>query len=305
MKILVTGGAGFIGSHIVDALIKKGHRVVVIDNLSTGSKKNLNPKAKCYQFDIRSPRMEMVFRKERPEAVFHYAAQIDVRGSLANPLEDASVNIMGTLRVLNASLNAGVKRMIFASSGGAVYGDPSSMPISEDTPTAPASPYGISKLAAELYLRYTGVNHSLRWVSLRFANVYGPRQNPMAESGVVAIFSRRMLKGLPVTITGTGSQTRDFVFVSDVVRANLMALSSRSNGVFNIGTGRETSIRALYRLIARATQYHRQPLIVPAKEGESRRSALDSSCARRALGWRATVRLEQGIDKTIRFLRKM
>src|SRR5574341_55980 len=226
MRILVTGGAGFIGSHLVDRLIQEGHEVSIVDDLSTGKKKNVNPKAAFYKLDILSPKVERVFKKERPEALFHHAAQMDVRRSVKDPIFDGQVNILGTLNLLEQAVKAGTKRVIFASSGGAVYGDQERFPAGEDHPARPISPYGISKLAGEHYLYYYGRTYGLQWTSLRYANVYGPRQDPFGEAGVVAIFALKLLQNEQPVINGTGKQTRDYVAVDDVVEANMTVLNS-------------------------------------------------------------------------------
>ncbi len=304
MKILVTGGAGFIGSHIVDALVAKGHRLVVVDNLSTGSKRFVNPRAKFYKADIRSPRLEKIVKNERPEAVFHHAAQMDVRRSVAEPLFDAQTNILGTIRLFTACARAGVRTIVLASSGGAVYGDDVEIPTPETANPQPMSPYGISKLAGEHYLRYTGAHHRLHWVALRYANVYGPRQNSRGEAGVVAIFSERMLAGQHPIINGDGRQTRDFVYVDDVVSANLAAFKTRLSGIYNIGTGRQTSVNTVSRLVAHAAEFKGNIPHGRAKKGEQRRSAIDCHMAKKILGWSPKVDIEEGIGQTVEWFRQ-
>jgi UDP-glucose 4-epimerase len=265
---LVTGGAGFIGSHVVDAFIDRGWRVSVIDNLSTGAPRNLNPRAEFHRADIRETDLVATLR---PDLICHHAAQMDVRRSVSDPLFDADVNVIGSLRLLQAAVDAAVKRFIFASSGGAIYGEPLSVPQTEDHPANPISPYGCAKLAVEHYLHYFRVVHGLSSVALRYANVYGPRQNTQGEAGVVALFIDRMKRGETVTINGDGEQTRDFVYVSDVVAANMAAADAEWQGSFNVGTGVETSINQLAALLGGQARHG------PSKAGEQRRSVLDGS----------------------------
>src|SRR5207248_3854128 len=240
LKALVTGGAGFIGSHIADRLLADGHEVVILDDLSTGHVEHLASRARFYQMDVHSPWLEELFRIEQPQAVLHQAAQASVRRSVDDPVFDAGVNVLGTVGLLQASVRHGVRRFLFASTGGALYGDAQVTPTPEDYPTLPVSPYGASKLAAEVYLRTFHAVHGLSYAALRYANVYGPRQDPHGEAGVVAIFSRRLLSGETTRINGDGKQTRDFVYVGDVADANVRALASDAIGSFNVGTGIET-----------------------------------------------------------------
>ncbi len=299
MKVIVTGGAGFIGSHLVDRLIQEGHTVVVIDNLSTGSRKNLNPKAKFYRIDIRSKAVEAIFRKERPDALFHYAAQIDVRKSIVDPRNDAEINILGSLNLLESCRKCKVKKIIFASSGGAIYGEANIIPTSETYPVQPISPYGAAKLSVEQYLHYYHEIHGMRFCVLRFANVYGPRQNSKGEGGVVAVFADAMLSGRRPIIYGSGQQTRDFVFVADAVEANILALHAGKTGVFNIGTGKETSVRELFVKIKRNTGFRKNALLAPARPGDLKRSCLDASKARRELRWIPSTLLEEEVRHII------
>ena len=273
--VLVTGGAGFIGSHLVDAYVAAGWRVSIVDDLSSGKLENLNPSAAFYQADVRDDSVAELVRELRPDVLNHHAAQMDVRKSVADPTADAVTNVVGSVRLLQAAVDVGARRFVFASTGGAIYGEPVSVPQGEDHPTLPLSPYGCAKLAVEQYLNYFRIVHGLSTVALRYANVYGPRQNPHGEAGVVAIFADKMARDEPVTINGTGEQTRDFVYVSDVVAANLAASDADWTGSFNVGTGVETSIAGLYAQMAAVLETSRRPLHVPAKSGEQMRSVLD------------------------------
>jgi len=285
MKILVTGGAGFIGSHVVDAYVAAGHDVIVVDDLSTGRRENLNPRARFHQLDIGDPRTAELVRDEKPEVLNHHAAQMDVRRSVADPLFDARVNILGTIHLLEAARHAGVKRLVFVSSGGAVYGEQETFPAPETHPTNPVSPYGVSKRAGELYAFFFQAEYRLPFVALRYANVYGPRQDPHGEAGVVAIFTGRMLGDEPVVVNGDGRQTRDYLYVGDVARANLLALETRATGPFNIGTGVETDVNALASLLLAAAGSRSQVRHGPPKSGEQRRSVIDCRRAAELLGW--------------------
>ena len=302
MKILVTGGAGFIGSHLVDALIEKGHQVAVVDDLSTGRKENLNSKAGFYQLGIRDEKLAEVFSEEKPQAVFHLAAQIDVRKSVADPVWDAEINILGSLKVLENCQRAGVKKVIFASTA-ATYGDTTSLPTPEDCSPQPASPYGIAKLTIEYYLRYFWQVFKVPYVVLRYANVYGPRQNSQGEAGVVAIFCDKLLKGQQPVINGDGRQTRDYIYVADVVAANLLALNSDKVGIFNISTGVETDVNEIAGLIKINIETAIEFTHGPAKEGEQQKSCLDSTKVREELGWRPEIKLAEGIKKTVEWFK--
>lgn len=297
MKIIVTGGAGFIGSHLVDRLIKEGHEVIVLDNLSTGNKKNLNPKATFYKADIRSKAVEAIFKKERPGALFHFAAQIDVRKSIADPKHDASVNILGSLNLLETCRTYGVKKVVFPSTAG-IYGDVDAVPTPETYPVQPISPYVVAKLSFEHYLHYYYKIHGLAFCVLRFANVYGPRQNSKGEGGVVAIFCKALISGRQPVIYGSGQQTRDFVFVADVVEANMLALRKGRTEVFNIGTGKETSVQELFQKIKRLTGFRKDALLGKARPGDLQKSCLDASKARQELGWVPAILLEEGVRHT-------
>jgi UDP-glucose 4-epimerase len=302
-KVLVTGGAGFIGSHVVDRLIQEGNQVIVVDNLSTGKRKNVNKKAQFYKMDIQSKRIERVFRNERPLIVVHLAAQMDVRHSTEDPGFDAKVNILGTINILEHAVKHGVRKVTFASSGGAIYGEQEVFPASESHRTDPLSPYGISKLAGEKYLAYYTNATGLRYVALRFANVYGPRQNPEGEAGVVAIFSKKMLDGGQPIVNGTGKQTRDFIYVDDVVEAIMVTLEEDIQGIFNVGTGQESTVNECYRIIKELTKSQCKDLYGAAKKGEQFRSVLDVTKIREKFGWDPQVSLQDGLSRTVEFFR--
>ncbi len=304
MKILVTGGAGFIGSNLVDRLVQQDHNVTVIDNLSTGVESNLNKKARFYKVDIRSAVIDRIFQKARPDVLCHYAAQIDVRKSTDDPIFDADVNIIGTLNLLNACVRNKVKKVIFASTGGAIYGEQNRFPADESHQANPLSPYGVTKLTVEKYLHFYRDTHGLDFVSLRYANVYGPRQNPFGEAGVVAIFAERLLNGKEAAINGDGTQTRDFVFVDDAVESSLLSLKYPESDIFNIGTGVETDIHCIFRLLKKMTGSNQKEIHAPPKPGEQQRSVLDSSKAKRVLKWRPKYSLQEGMAKTVEFFRQ-
>ena len=305
LNILVTGGAGFIGSHVVDGYHRAGHRVTVVDNLSTGRMANLNTRAQFFQADIRSATLDAIFQQGRFDVVNHHAAHVDLRRSVADPWHDAEINILGTLNLLECARRFGVKRVIFASTGGAIYGDEVPYPTPESHPAQPLSPYGVAKLTVEHYLHYYQAVHGLRPVILRYANVYGPRQDPYGEAGVVAIFAERLLQGDRPVIFGDGQQTRDFVFVGDVVRANLLAVDylKEDSGdsaplVANIGTGHELPVNELFALLTTSLPNAPEPIYAPPKSGEQRRSVIDPSYAKRTLGWEPLVSLEEGLRET-------
>ncbi len=300
-KVLVTGGAGFIGSHLVDRLIQEGNEVVVIDNLSTGKRKQLNKNAVLYKMDIRSKRIERVFRKERPLTIVHLAAQMNVRHSTENPGFDADVNILGILNLLEHAVKNGVRKVSFASSGGAVYGEQEVFPAGESHRTEPMSPYGISKLAGEKYLAYYATALGLRSVVLRFANVYGPRQDSEGEAGVVAIFSKLMLEGGQPIVNGTGKQTRDFVYVDDVVESIMATIGEDIQGIFNVGTGQESTVNECYGIIKTLTNSSCKDLYGAAKKGEQFRSVLDVTKLRERFDWDPQVSLSEGLKKTVEF----
>ena len=303
-KVLVTGGAGFIGSHQVDALVGAGYKVIVIDDLSNGEESNLNSEAKFYKVDIRSEdKMEEVFSHERPEYVFHFAAQANVNRSVEDPVFDADVNIMGSLNLLELSLKYKIKKFMFSSTGGALYGDAEILPTPEDYPTEPISPYGIAKLSVEKYLRFYFEQFGLEYGINRYANVYGPRQNPRGEAGVISIFIEKMSKGLQPIIHGDGHQTRDYVYVGDVVRANMLVFESEAVEIYNVGTGRQTTVNEIFNLIkeaigSSATERHGDDFSGQAV------SCLSTEKIKRDLGWEPQVGIEEGIEKTVEWFRE-
>ncbi|MHB8420536.1 MAG: NAD-dependent epimerase/dehydratase family protein [Myxococcales bacterium] len=304
MKILVTGGAGFIGSNVCDAFAAAGHEVVALDDLSSGRRGNLSPGIRLIEASLRDgARVAAVLAQERPQVVCHHAAQIDVRKSVADPVFDAELNLLAMLRLLEACVAASVRKVLFASSGGACYGEQERFPAPESHPTRPVSPYGVSKAAGELYLGYYRAQHGLPYVALRYANVYGPRQDPHGEAGVVAIFAQRLLEGKECTIYGDGGQTRDFVFVGDVARANLAALEHDHTGPVNVGTGLETSVSELYRRMAAIAGTRKAAVHAPGKPGEQRRSVVDPALAARVLDWRPAVSLDEGLARTLDYFR--
>lgn len=299
MKVLVTGGAGFIGSNLVDRLIDKRYEVVIVDNLSSGHEKNINKKARFYKMDIQDSELEEIFRKERPDYVSHHAAQKDVRISVADPIFDAKINVLGTLNILQNCITYKVKKIVFASSGGAIYGEQETFPASETHPVRPISPYGITKLVAEHYMFYYKTIYGLDYVSLRYSNVYGPRQDPYGEAGVVAIFIQKMCNGEKPIINGDGEQTRDFVYVGDVVTANMHAIDSiTGSGIYNIGTGVETSINQLFDHLKAILNPQIGKEHCPAKQGEQKRSVIDNSLAEKILQWKPQVSLKDGLRNT-------
>jgi len=298
MKCLVTGGLGFIGSWVVDSLIEKNHEVIIIDNLSTGNKENLNKKAKLYQLDIRDKKLSEILEKEKPDYVFHLAAQINVRNSLENPKNDADINILGTLNLLDSCLKYKIKKIIFSSTGGAIYGGKVKIPTSEGERENPESPYGIAKLTIEKYLEMYKQVHGLDYVTLRYANVYGPRQNIKGEAGVVALFIEKMLKNEQCKINGSGEQTRDYVFVKDVAKANILALNL--SGIFNVGTGIETSVNSLFLKLKSLLNYEKDAEHLQEKKGEVSRSCLDANKLR-SKDWTPDYSFDQGLAETLNF----
>lgn len=303
-KILVTGGAGFIGSHLVDALIAKGHGVVVVDDLSSGNKKNINPRAKFYKYDIRDERLARIFQKYIITHVFHTAAQINLRESIKDPLFDARINILGALNLLENCGRYGIKKFIFSSTGGAIYGDAKTVPTPETYCAQPISPYGVAKQTVENYLHYYHTVWGLDYIALRYANVYGPRQNSQSEAGVIAIFCDQLLQGKQSQINGDGKQTRDFVYVSDVVAANLLALKSKISGVYNVGTGVETNVNELYKMIAEnIVAKPGKANHAEAIKGEQRRSCLNNKKIRKDLGWQPKMSVAKGIKLTVNWFK--
>ena len=304
MKILVTGGAGFIGSHVVDFYIAHGYDVVVVDDLSTGRISNLNPAATFYKLDIRDPEVAEIFEKEKPDYINHHAAQMDVRRSVSDPFFDADVNIIGSLKLIEYAKRYQIKKFIYISSGGAAYGEPEYLPCDEDHPVNPICPYGASKHTVEHYLFIYYINYGLKYIVIRYPNVYGPRQNPHGEAGVVAIFSGKMIAGDRVIINGDGEQQRDFVHVSDCARANILALNiDKDHHIYNLGSGRGTSIYEIYTLLAEITGYKKNAKFGPAKVGETHRIYLNADKARRDLVWQQTISLEKGLEDTVNYYR--
>jgi UDP-glucose 4-epimerase len=306
MRTLVTGGAGFIGSNLVDALVQRGDEVTVIDDVSTGKRHNLDEAigngARLTELDIRDAEaVTAAVEQARPEAVFHLAAQIDVRKSVADPANDSRINVEGTVNVLRAAHAHGVRRFVNTSTGGAIYGEGQIVPAPEDHPVAPEAPYGLSKFCAEQYCELFSRLHGLSTVSLRYGNVYGPRQDPLGEAGVIAIFCGKLLEGGTATIFGDGLQVRDYIYVSDVVDANLKAAEAQTTGPVNIGTGVETTVVDLVEALKSHGTFDAEH--APERPGEVRRIALDATKAKRELGWEARIGLAEGLDRTLASLR--
>ncbi|MGH7759992.1 MAG: NAD-dependent epimerase/dehydratase family protein [Candidatus Dormibacteraceae bacterium] len=306
MRILVSGGAGFIGSHVVDAYLAAGHEVAVLDNLSTGRVENVNAAAALHRVDLRDQSLvEKTVATFRPELVNHHAAQSEVPRSVADPGYDAEINVVGALHLLKASADHGVRKVIFSSTGGALYGEPDIVPADEDHPVRPLSPYGTSKLAFEQYLGTFRRTFGVDFTVLRYANIYGARQDFHAEEGrVVAIFASRMLEGKPVTIDGTGEQARDMLHVGDVATANLAAVEQGSGGTFHVSTGAPVTVNDLFRKLALLTDYRLEPRYGPSRKGDVYRIALDNARARADLGWVPRVSLEDGLSLTVDYFRE-
>ncbi len=305
MRALVTGGAGFIGSHIQDRLISEGHDVAVLDNMRSGNRANIHKKSTFFEVDIRnSDDMDSAFKQFKPEAVFHLAAQNEVPYSMDHPDEDRDINITGMMNLLEVSKRHEVHKIIYSNTGGALYGDitEDKLPISEDEPIVrPSSFYGVSKFAGEMYLRLYSNLFGINYVSLRYANVYGPRQAGNREAGIIAIFTQKMMEGITPTINGDGGHTRDYVFVKDVVEANIKALGHKDNDYFNIATGVRTSNKEIYETLAKALKTNNPPVFGPERYGDTRHNALSPKKANEVLGWRATVSLTEGIKQTVAF----
>ena len=299
MKVLITGGAGFIGSNVADGLLEKKHRVVIVDDLSNGKKENIPGGARFYRCDIRSKKLYSIFKAEKPEVVIHNAAQLSVRVSVENPLMDADINVIGGLNVIQACHTYNVNKIIFASSGGTVYGEQKYFPADEEHPTRPISPYGVAKLATENYLYYFYKTYGLKYISLRYGNIYGPRQDPYGEAGVMAIFSSKIIKGENPIINGDGLQTRDYVYVGDVVDVNIRTMESDFTGSLNVGTEKETTVVELFKILREVSgKSDVEEVHGPVKEGEQRRSQLSYGLAKKILGWQPGMSLEEGLKLT-------
>ncbi len=304
MKILVTGGAGFIASHITDAFINEGHTVFILDDLSTGFESNINDKAKFIKADIKDKSLSELFVKEKFDVVNHHAAQMDVRRSVTDPAFDADTNIIGTINLLQNCVKTGVKKFMFASTGGAVYGEQNYFPADENHPTSPLSPYGISKLAVEKYLHFYQNEYKLNYSILRYANIYGPRQNPFGEAGVVAIFANKLIKNEQPVINGSGLQTRDFTYVKDVVKANMILLNDTESNIYNVGTGIETDINKIFYIINKNVGNGQDEIHGPAAAGEQMRSVITSDKLMKNHGWKPDTSLENGLKETVEFFKE-
>ncbi|NNE70482.1 MAG: NAD-dependent epimerase/dehydratase family protein [Rhodothermales bacterium] len=302
-KVLVTGGAGFIGSHIADALVGQGREVHILDDLSSGVRENVPDAAKLHVMDVRSEDVASLFAEEKFDLLVHHAAQMDVRKSVTDPRYDADVNVGGLINLMEAGRRAGLKKVVFASTGGAIYGEPEYAPQDEAHPLKPLSPYGIAKLSSEKYLFFYREQYGIDYVALRYGNVYGPRQNPHGEAGVVAIFAERMLAGESTVINGDGLQTRDYVFVRDVVAANMAAVAYDGSGVFNVGTSVETDVNTLWRTLQDLADPEVQPVHGPGKPGEQRRSVLAYGLTKSELGWEPSVNVQNGLRATFEWFR--
>jgi len=306
MKILVTGGCGFIGSHIADRIIAMGHDVSVIDNLSTGRRENLNPKARLYECDIREKEAGRIISEEKPRVIFHLAAQINVRKSEEDPFADTDININGSVNIIrNFVALKGEKKLVFSSTGGAIYGETPMLPTPETAEPQPLSPYGISKLAVEKYLSYYAFFYELSFAALRYGNVYGPRQNALSEAGVISIFTLKMLENETPVIFGDGTQTRDFIHVDDVVESNIISMEKNLEGVFNVGTGIETDINTIFSLIKKATGSDAEKTHAGEQRGEVKRSCLSYEKIEEAAGWHPSSTVEEGIKKTVSWFKSV
>jgi UDP-glucose 4-epimerase len=304
-KALVTGGAGFIGSHLVDRLLSEGYKVAIIDDLSAGKLRNLNPAASFYHSDINQASVQDIFKREQPDLVFHLAARVSVTSSAQDPVDNAEVNVIGTLRLLDICRRMGIEKFIFSSTGGAIYGNPETNPCSEETPTAPISPYGLSKCMAEQYIELFHRLYRLHYTTLRYGNVYGPRQDPHGEAGVIPIFIQAMLEGNQPRIFGDGDQERDFIYVEDVVEANIQAIHRGNNRTFNIGSGEGSSVNQIFESLKNALQYRWGAEHRPRRPGEVHKISLECGKALRDLGWCSQVGLEEGLQRTVEYFQKV
>ncbi len=303
-RVLVTGGAGFLGSHVVDQLLDLGYDVAVIDNLQTGIADNMSGKAKLYEADIANDNLEEIFKSVRPEIVIHLAAQISVQVSMQDPLLDARINVEGSLKIIDLCIRHGIAKLVFASSGGAIYGEPEYLPCDEVHPIRPLSNYGVSKFAVENYLFVQNLSHGLDYSILRFGNIYGPRQDPRGEAGVIAIFSRAMLEGRQITINGDGEQERDFVYVEDAANAVVKSISAKNGESYNVGMGKAHSINYIYSLLRDQIDYKLDAIYGPAKSGEVFRIYLDNTKAIRELDWYPDIPIEDGIERTVKWFKQ-
>ena len=303
-KVLVTGGAGFIGSHLVNGLLDNDYAVAVVDDLSAGQLRNVNHRATFYHAPINDPRINQIIQREGPEIIFHLAAQSSVRQSALDPVADANANVLGTISLLSAAAAEGVDKIIFSSTGGAIYGNPDTVPCDEDTPVSPLTPYALSKYVSELYLKLFYQTYGLAYTILRYSNVYGPGQDPNGEAGVISIFAGSMLRGRSPNIYGDGEQERDFVYVSDIVEANLAAMYHGDGRTYNIGTGEPVTINRIYSLLQKCTDFHDEPVYRPRRAGEVLKIALESGRAGRELSWEPKVSLEEGLSLSVDYVRK-
>ncbi len=303
MKFLVTGGAGFIASHVVDRLINEGYEVVIVDDLSTGSEENLNPDARFYKMDIRSPELASIFEDEKPDYVSHHAAQVLVARSLREPMLDCWLNIEGSINIIHLSQKYGVKKIIYASTGGALYGEPEYLPVDEDHPVNPLAPYGASKHTVEHYLYMYGLNNGLNYTVLRYPNIYGPRQNPHGEAGVIAIFTQKMLDSEQPIIFGDGTATRDYVYIDDIVDANMLAVTNGDRLICNLGSNKETSVNEIFDLLKEEFQFPLNPIRKPERVGEVYRICLTNERAKAELGWSPKISFEEGVRRTVKYYR--
>ncbi len=302
-KVLVTGGAGFIGSHLVHGLLENGYSVAVVDNLSSGQLRNLDHRATFYHCPLNDARLTQIIQREGPEIIFHLAAQSSVRQSTLNPVADADSNVLGTIALISAAASEGVEKIVFSSTGGAIYGNPSRIPCDEDEPINPLTPYALSKYVSELYFELFYRTYGMDYTILRYANVYGPGQDPNGEAGVIAIFAGLMLRGRTPNIYGDGEQERDFVYVSDVVEANLAAMYRGDGQTYNIGSGEPVTINSIYSMLQEYTDFHEDAVYLPRRAGEVLKIALDPARALRELGWQPTVSLQEGLQKSVDYVR--